>query len=387
MRKRLVLSFLALLLMSGLAVAIGSFDGRWGARAAPKEPAAPAVPVTAALARRQDVPVYLQGLGTVQAYNAVTIRPQVDGQLRQLAFKEGQDVRTGDLLAQIDPRQYQAALDQAIAKKGQDEALLANAKNDLRRYTGLAEKNYVARQQLDQTRAQVNQLTAAVQGDEAAVENARVQLGYTSIRSPIDGRAGIRNVDVGNILHASDPGGIVIITQVHPISLLFTLPEEELPRVLEGMNKGRLNVEASSRDGKKLLDEGMLNLVDNQIDQTTGTVRLKATMPNKSGLLWPGQFVNARLRVQTLPQVVTIPSEAVQRGPDGPFAYVVKDDGTVEARKLSLTVVSEGTAAIESGISEGEKVVTAGQYRLQPGSRVEMKMAAGDPPQNAANPK
>lgn len=348
---------------------------------------APAVPVSAAVASRRDVPVYLEGLGNVQAYNSVTIRPQVDGQLRQIAFKEGQELHAGDLLVQIDPRTYQAALDQAQAKRAQDQAQLTNARTDLVRYTGLVEKNYVARQQLDTTRALVNQLEAAVQGDDAAIENARVMLGYTTIKSPIDGRTGIRLVDVGNIVHANDANGIVVITQVHPISVLFTLPEDSVTRIVQAMAAAPLKVVALSRDGTKLLDQGTLELIDNQIDQTTGTIRLKATMPNTKGMLWPGQFVNARVQVSTLPQAVTIPATAVQRGPQGAYAFVVKSDATVEMRQLALGEVSEGMAVIESGIKEGNSVVTEGQYRLQAGTRVEVKMASAGGAGPAAKPE
>jgi multidrug efflux system membrane fusion protein len=338
--------------------------------------AAPIVPITAARSSRKDVPVYFNGLGNVQAFNTVAIRPQVDGQLQQIAFKEGQDVHTGDLLAQIDPRTYQAALDQASAKKAQDEAQLANARNDLARYTGLVEKNYVARQQLDTTQALVHQYEAQVQGDSAAIETARVLLGYTAIKSPIDGRTGIRQVDVGNIVHANDTTGIVIVTQIHPISVMFTLPENTVNRIAAAHSTEPLKVVVLSRDGTQELDEGLLQLVDNQIDLATATVRLKATLPNKKGLLWPGQFVNARLRVATLSQALTIPVNAVQRGQQGAFAFVVKSDNSVEMRKLTLGEISEGLVVIEDGLQEGELVVTEGQYRLQPGTKVETKMVA-----------
>ncbi len=381
MRKRYLIWIVVLLAAAGGLWAVFR-PGSNGPTTASTPSAAPAVPVSAARSSRQDVPVYLTGLGNVQAFNTVTIRPQVDGQLLQIAFKEGQDVRAGDLLAQIDPRSYQAALDQALAKKAQDEAQLANARTDLVRYTGLVEINYVSRQQLDTSQAQVNQLQAVVQGDAAAIENARVLLGYTTIRSPIDGRVGIRQVDVGNIVHASDVNGIVVVSQVHPISVLFTLPESAVTQVAAAMATAPLKVVALSRDGKKELDDGILQLVDNQIDLSTATVRLKATLPNKKGLLWPGQFVNVRLRVATLAQVVTVPANAIQRNQQGSYAFVVKTDGTVEMRKLTLGEISEGMAVVEAGLQEGESVVTEGQYRLQPGTRVETKTAdaaAADP--------
>lgn len=375
MRKRYLTWIVVLVVAVGGLWALfhpGSAETSKGSAAA----TGPTVPVTAARSSRQNVPIYLQGLANVQAFNAVTIKPQVDGQLRQIAFKEGQEVHAGDLLAQIDPRTYQATLDLALAKKAQDQAQLANARTDLARYTGLVEKNYVSRQQLDTTHSLVNQLEAAVQGDEASIENARVMLGYTTIKSPIDGRAGIRQVDAGNIVHASDAGGIVAITQIRPISVLFSLPEDSVTRILLAMNAAPLKVVALSRDGKKQLDEGTLEVIDSQIDQTTGMVRLKATLPNKKGTLWPGQFVNARLQVGTLAQALTIPVDAVKRGPQGAFAFVVKPDSTVDIRQLDLGETSEGMVVVQGGIAEGEPVVTEGQYRLEQGTRVEVKMAA-----------
>jgi len=369
---------LALLLIGvGCAIGLGLHYGTQATQAdAPARSNAPAVPVGAATAARRDVPVYLSAIGTVQAYSTVAIRPQVDGQLVSVGFREGQEVHTGDILALIDRRSYKAALDQTVAKKAQDQAQLANARVDLQRYAILTEKNFASRQQLDTTRAQVAQLEAAVQGDDAAIENALVNLDYTTIRSPLDGRTGIRQVDVGNIVHASTTAGIVVVTQTRPIALLFTLPEDLLPRIVWAVAHGPVPVVALSRDGKQQLDAGTLLLIDNQIDQTTGTIRLKATMPNDAGLLWPGQFVNARLLVETQPQAVTVPAAAVQSGPEGALAFVVKPDTTVEVRKLKVGETSAGWTVVESGIVEGETVVTSGHYRLQPGTRVEVRGAA-----------
>lgn len=387
MHKRLLIVLVALLIAAGGLWAFQT-SGSKGSGGSPAPSAAgSAVPVTAALSARRDVPVYLEGLGNVQAFNTVTIRTQVDGQLNKIAFKEGQEVHTGDLLAQIDPRTFQAAVDQAQAKKAQDEAQLANARIDLGRYTSLVEKNYVARQQLDTTRALVAQLEATVKGDDAAIENARINLGYTTIKAPIDGRAGIRLVDMGNIMHASDPTGIVVLSQMRPISVLFTLPESAVTQVNEAMAGKPLQVVVLNRDDTRELDEGALELVDNQIDQSTGTVRLKATLPNMKGLLWPGQFVNARLQVSTLTKALTIPAGAVQRGPQGSFVFVIKADGTVDMRKITVGEISQGLAVIQSGIEEGEQVVTEGQYRLQPGSRVEAKMASDDGHAPAVKPE
>ena len=335
----------------------------------------PAVPVTVGKAVKRDLQTYLEGLGTVQAFNTVTIRAQVDGQLTKLAVKEGQEVKVGDMLFEIDPRSYQAAYDQAGAKKAQDQAQLANAKLDLQRYTQLAEKNYVAHQQLDSTQAQVAQLEAMVKGDEAAMAAAKVTLGYTAIRSPIDGRVGIRNVDVGNIVHASDEAGLVVITQLKPIHVVFSLAEGNLQNLLKAERSSSAPVTALSRDGLHL-DDGQLDLVDNQVDQTTGMVKLRATLPNKASLLWPGQFVNARLTLEKLIGVTTIPVEAIQRGTDGRSVFIVKGDNTVEQRPITIGIVSEGVAVVTKGVADGETVVTSGQYRLESGSKVEIRSNA-----------
>jgi membrane fusion protein, multidrug efflux system len=354
-----------------VAVGIGIWHRREFPAAATVEPAAPpAIPVDTVVARRADVPVYLRGLGTVQAYNSVTVHSRVDGELVKIAFAEGQDVKAGDVLAQIDPRPLQAALDEAAAKLAQDQAQLANAQLDLARDEALGQRQFATRQSVDTQSALVRQLTAAIKGDEAAVENAKVQLGYATIASPIDGRVGIRLVDQGNIIHASDANGIVVINQLRPISVVFTLPEENLPAINKAMAAGRLTVRATSRDEKDQYGEGVLELVDNQIDPSTGTIRLKATFPNASLTLWPGQFVNARLLLRTETNVVTVPSDAVERGARGLYAYVVRPDATVAAQPLKVGQISDGVAVVEDGIAAGQRVVTAGQYRLQPGVKV-----------------
>ena len=344
-----------------------------GATVAGPATAAMAIPVTAAAATLQDVPVTLDGLGTVAATNTVTIRSQVDGQLSQVLFREGQDVKDGEVLVQIDPRAYQAQLDQAVAKKGQNQALLANAKRDLARYSSLLRNDYATRQQVDTAQALVAQLEAAVQADQAAIENARVLLGYTTIRSPIDGRAGFRQIDQGNIVHVNDAVPVVVISQVRPIMVVFTLPQDALPDVIRAMAGGPLAVTALSRDGKLVLDQGRLELVDNQIDQTTGTIRLKASMPNQAGLLWPGQFVNAHLVLGNRRQAVTVPASAIQRGQQGAYVYVTRPDATVEARPVDVGQSDESRTVIESGLTEGETVVTTGQMRLQNGAKVEVR--------------
>ncbi len=339
-----------------------------------------AIPVDVAAATRQDVPVYLDGLGTVQAFYTVKLTARVDGELEKVNFVEGQQVKRGDLLAVIDPRPYQAALDQAIAARAKDSAMLANAKLDLQRYTVLAPQDLASKQQLDTQRALVAQLAAQVQADEAAIESARTELDYTRITSPIDGLTGIRLVDPGNIVHATDTTGIVVLTQMRPIAVIFTLPEDALTSVADAMSGGPVGVTAISRGGDgEALDHGTLALIDNQIDQTTGTIRLKATFPNPKLRLWPGEFVNARVLVRTDKNVLTIPAAALQRDQNGVFAYVVGPDSTVQARPLKVANDSETTAVVESGLKEGERVVTSNLFRLQPGARVRVNGAASGP--------
>jgi membrane fusion protein, multidrug efflux system len=335
-----------------------------------KQNAGDTVAVEAAPVTRANVPINIEGLGTVQAFNTVTVTSRVDGALQKLGFTEGQMVHKGDLLAQIDPRPFQAALGLAQAAKAKDEAQLASAKQDLQRYTILAPQNLASQQVLDAQKATVAALAAQVKGDQATIDNARTQLEYATITSPIDGRTGIRKVDVGNNVHATDTAGIVVVTQVQPINVIFTLPEEDLPRINEAMSAGELSVAAYARDESTKFDSGTVQLVDNQIDQATGTIRLKAVFPNKSSKLWPGQYVNARVLLRTQQNALTIPDSAVQRGPDGLFAYVIKLDSTVEVRPLQVGQESGGVAVVQSGLREGERVATSNQYRLEPGAHV-----------------
>jgi membrane fusion protein, multidrug efflux system len=329
-----------------------------------------AVAVDTAAVTHADVPIYLSGLGTVQAFYTVTVTARVDGELQQMAFTEGQTVHKGDLLAQIDPRPNQAALAQAIATKAKDAAQLENAKRDLERYTVLQPQDLASKQTVDTQRAMVDQLNAQLQVDQAVIDNARTQLDYTRITSPITGRTGIRLVDPGNIVRAAATTGIVVVTQVQPIAVIFTLPEEDLAAVNTALSLGPVNVTTVSRDGGTELDQGTLSLVDNEIDQPTGTARLKATFSNTHNSLWPGQYVNARVLVRTDRNVLTLPTAAVQLGPNGPFTYVVKPDSTVEVRQLKVGDESAGMTVVNAGLALNERVVTSNQYRLQAGTHV-----------------
>ena len=336
--------------------------------APPKPPTA--IPVDVATVQRADVPVYLEGLGTVQAFYTVTITARVDGQIQKVAFKEGQDVKKGDLLVQIDPRPYEAALGVAIATRDKDRAQLANAHRDLQRYMELAPEDLASKQTIDTQHALIAQLTAQLKGDDAAIDNARTQLEYTSIRSPIDGRTGIRQVDPGNNVHATDTNGMVVVTQLEPISIIFTLPEETFEQLSAALHRGQVTATALSRDDKEELDHGTVELIDNQIDQTTGTIRIKVILPNEERRLWPGQFVNVRIMTQIRRQVLTIPASALERGPDGQFTYVVQPDSTIKVAPLVAGEQTGDIVVVEKGLESGDKVVTSNQFRLQPGSLI-----------------
>jgi membrane fusion protein, multidrug efflux system len=321
----------------------------------------PAIAVDTAAVTHADVPIYLSGLGTVQAFYTVTVTARVDGELQKVAFTEGQTVHKGDLLAEIDPRPNQAAYTQAVATKARDAAQLANAKRDLERYTILQPQDLASKQTVDTQRALV---------DQAVIDNARTQLDYTRITSPIEGRTGIRLVDPGNIVHAAATTGIVVVTQVQPISVIFTLPEEDLAAVNAALAAGAVSVTTVSRDSRTELDRGTLTLIDNEIDQTTGSAKFKATFSNAHNTLWPGQYVNARVLVRTERNALTLPTTAVQLGPNGPFTYVVKPDSTVEVRQLKIGEESDGMTIVNTGLALNERVVTSNQYRLQAGAHV-----------------
>src|SRR5450432_1968311 len=359
----------------------GRFRGENQATAASnaQKAARPAVRVTIAPVEKADFPVYLSGLGTVQGFNTVQVRTRVDGQIDKIAFQEGQLVNQGDLLVEIDPRPFQAVLDQAKAKKAQDEANLANANLDLQRYTKLGE--FATRQQTDTQRSTVAQLTAQIAADDAAIFNAQTQLDYTQVKSPISGVASLRQVDIGNIVNASTQTGIVTIAQIEPIAVIFTAPEEQLPYINEAQATQPLKVIAFSTDGKKQLSEGSLSVINNQVDTTSGTIRLKAVFDNKNHALWPGQSVSTRLLVKTLKDATVVPDDAVQHGNDGLYAYVVNQDNKAELRKVKVSQSIDGRSVVDEGLAPGDQVITTGQYKVQPGTLVSTAVASSDPAQ------
>ncbi|MET4071627.1 multidrug efflux system membrane fusion protein [Bradyrhizobium sp. S3.2.6] len=328
------------------------------------------VPVLAATPKVQDVPVYLDGVGAIRALNTVTVRSQVDGKLIAVKFTEGQDVKKGDVLGEIDPALYQATYDQAVAKKAQDEAQLANQRIDLTRYEQLAASNAGSKQQADTQRAAVAQTEALVKADQASIDNAAATLSYTKIVAPLSGRAGLRQVDQGNIIHAADTTGLVVITQLQPIAVWFSLPQQQIMRVNAAAAKGVLAVDVFGNDGVTVIDTGKLTGIDNQVDQTTGTLKLKAEFPNANYQLWPGQFVNVRLKVETLSQALVVPTSAVQRGPIGTFSYVIGEGDIVSAKPVTVTQQNEHDAVIASGLTANDKVVTTGFANLSDGSKV-----------------
>jgi multidrug efflux system membrane fusion protein len=366
----------AVLLCAALATMVVRMDR---ASRAPKGP--PPVPVTAERPVRQDVPVYLQGLGTVQAFNTVTLKVRVDGTLDTVQFTEGQNVKAGDVLAQIDPRPYRATLNQALAKKAQDESQLPSARRDLDRLEALSKSNFAAEQSIERQRATVAQLEAAVKADNATIERAQIDLGFTTIKAPIDGRIGLRQVDVGNVVHASDQSGLAVISQLHPIAIVFTLSADQVPVITAAMNRGKLPVAIYKYDQSIKLADGELLAIESTIDQATGTIRLKATSANDSDGLWPGESVRANLLLRTERQVLTLPETAVQRGPNGIFVYVVKAEGTAGIQPIEVEEVGQGTVIVTRGLSGDELVVMSGQSRLRPGAPVKLAESkrAADP--------
>jgi membrane fusion protein, multidrug efflux system len=338
-------------------------------------PAPPAIPVVAGTAAAQNVPVFVRGLGTVQAFQTVTVRTRVDGQITKVLFTEGQEVKTGDPLFQIDPRPFQAALEQAQAQKNRDEAQLKGAQLDLERYQKLLPTGFQTRQQYDQQVTTVEQLKGAIAADQAQIDAAQLNLQYTDIRSPIDGRTGARLVDLGNLVQASQTTALVSITQIKPIFVSFTVPQENLVDIRTNQARAPLAVEAYASDDKTLLSRGKLTLIDNQVDTTTGTIRLKATFDNNDERLWPGEFVSARLIVSTRQDAIVVPAQTVMHGPQGSYVYVIKPDDTVERRPVQVAMTEEDRAVIEKGLARDERVVVEGQYRLTDGAKVNLRQA------------
>ncbi len=364
--KRRTALLLAVLVAGGAALySYHSGTERPDAGRAARAPGRAAVPVSVDVVARHSMPIYLTGLGTVQAASTVAIHSQVDGKLQEVLFTEGQHVKKGDVLAKIDPRLFQAALDQANAKKAQDQAQLVAARKDLTRFKTLALKSFETQQNVDTQQAKVDQLAAVIDADAAAIETAQTQLDYTSITAPSDGRVGVRLVDPGNIVHASDTGSIATLVLMQPAAVLFTLPARTLDDVRQAMTRGPIEVTAFDQDNQHALSAGTLLTVDNAIDQATATIRLKATFPNEDERLWPGEFVNARLLLETRANVVAVPSSAVQRGPQGLFAWVVSADDTAAVRQIQVGPTAGDLTIITSGLNDGDRVVTDGQYKLQ----------------------
>jgi multidrug efflux system membrane fusion protein len=375
MKKRILITAL------GVALCAGGLTSWhvYGARSVPlTQPPVPAVPVVTEKVQASDVPIVMSGIGTVVAYNVVDIHAQVTGTIDKIGFVEGQTVHPGNLIAQLDPRPFQASLQQAEANLARDEANLTNAQTNLGRYTPLLKQGFASAQQVTDQASTVTQLQASVAGDKAAIYNAQTQLGYTTIASPIDGVTGIKQVDIGNIVQPGTTAPIVTITQIQPISVVFTLPQSDVPAVQAAMAKGSLKATAYGQDDRTRLDEGTLLLVNNTINQSSGTVQLKATFPNANRALWPGEFVNVRLVVTVHQNGVTVPLSSLQQGQNGSLVYVVQPNGTAQQRPVTITQTLDGRALIDQGLKAGDTVVTAGQYRLSNGVKV-AEVAADDP--------
>jgi multidrug efflux system membrane fusion protein len=374
MRRALI----AVALVAACVAAWIAYQHGIGVTAAPKEKAAapPPVPVTVATAETRDVPVFVRGIGTVQAYNTVLVKSRIDGQIVKVDFTEGQEVKAGDPLFELDPRPAQAAVDQALANQQKDEAQLASAKADLERYAALVGKGYQTRQSYDQQKGLVGQLEAAIKADAAQIESARLNLQYCTVQSPIDGRTGARQVDVGNIVHTADNTALVTITELRPIYVTFNVAQDQFDPIRAGQAKAALEVEARTQGDDRTLATGKLTLIDNQIDQATGTVRLKATFANEDEALWPGAFVNVRLVTRIARNAVVVPARAIQQGPSGDYLFVVTPDATVEMRTVRVAQSENGDALVAEGLKGGERIVVDGQYRLDQGARVAARDAA-----------
>ncbi len=379
MRNKIIIPAI-LALAAALAWAGYTYLGNSHAQTAVQHaPNPPAVPVTAGVAETRDMPVYVRGIGNVQAYNTLTVKSRVDGQITKVGFTEGQDVKTGDLLFEIDPRPFQAALAQAKANKEKDEALLVSALADLKRDEELVGHGFQTRQAYDAQKALVGQLQASIKADQAQIETAQLNIQYAEIRAPFDGRAGARLVDIGNLVRATDNIALVTITQLRPIFISFTVPQNQFATIRHSAQGGTVEVDAFSEDDKTRLAAGKLTLIDNQIDQATGTIHLKGTFSNENETLWPGAFINVRLVVGIRKNAVTVPASAVQRGPNGSYVFVIKPDMTVELRDVDIAETEEDIAAVSKGLAAGERIVLEGQYRLEPGSKVVLQKPASAP--------
>jgi membrane fusion protein, multidrug efflux system len=392
-RRRLPLTRIVLLVVLAAAIAATAWTLRLRQRTAATATAAAAsaasnrvIPVLTAQVAQRDVPVWLEGLGTVSAFYTVTVKTQVDGRLDKVLFAEGQHVKKGDVLAQVDPRPFAIQFESAQATFARDLANLKNARVNLDRYRTLSQQNLIAVQQMTDQESAVGQLDAQIRADQAQIDSARLSLDYARIASPIDGVTGVRLVDPGNVVHGTDATGLVVVTQISPIALLFSLPEDDLPSVKEAMGQGELTVDALSRNGDKVLGQGALSVIDNQINQATATIRLKAVFPNPNGLLWPNQFVKARLRLRTRKSAIVVPAAVVQHGPQGTFAYVVGADSTATVRPVTVDAVQGDSAVVSKGLAPGEQVVTDGQAQLRPGSRVSAKPASSADPGGSDGP-
>jgi membrane fusion protein, multidrug efflux system len=374
--------FLAILLVGAAGYGGWRYLGNGAAPASKpdaKTAQAPAkVPVTFTLVKKADYPVHTYGLGAVMPLKTVTVRSRVDGEITRILFKQGQTVKQGDPLVEIDKRPYQAALDQAVAKKAQDEANLRNDQLNLQRFQNLAEKSFESKQDLDTQQALVDQVKALIEGDQAAIDNAETNLSYTTIKAPITGRTGFRLIDAGNIVHATDAAGIVTIAQLQPISVQYTAPQGQLPAITKAFDGGTVPVEALSSDGTATLSKGRLLVIDNAVNQATGTISLKARFDNLDNTLWPGLSVDTRMLVDTLSGVIVVPDDVVQHGPAGLFAYVIGDDGKVSAKPIKVSQSGDGSAVVTDGLAVGQKVVVEGQSRLQNGALVDAKPMADD---------
>jgi multidrug efflux system membrane fusion protein len=348
---------------------------RHGSSQAAQPPTPPSVPVSVAEAAQQDVPIYTDALGTVQALNTVALRAQVTGQIVSINFRQGQEVHAGDVLAKIDPAPFKAALDQAVAKKSQDEAMLVDAEKDLARFKTLVLKDFETQQNVDAQQSKVDQTKASLNADQAAIEAAQTQLNFATIVAPIDGVVGFRQVDIGNIIHTNDIGPLTVLTQIKPSTVIFTLPQSDLGPVREAMLGGTVSVLAYDQDDKKQLAEGHLLLINNQIDQATSTIQLKAEFANADEHLWPGEFVHIHMLIMTHKDAITLPPVALQRGPDGFYVWIIKPDNTADQRSIDVLSVNEDTAIATKGLAAGERVVINGQSRLEAGSHVAIKPA------------